>query len=345
MSTDKVVDLEKPQPAEIIGVDVGTMNIVKAKKSGNSAEFTSIRNMYLPLDKAQMAMAELSNIDYVESDDEIYIIGEDAFNFSTIFGQSVKRPMIRGLISPDEIDGLDVLSLMMKKIVGKTNNGKCMYSVPAPSIDTNNNIIYHEAVFKRIFNELGFQAESFNEAMAIIYSQCQNEQFTGLAFSWGAGQVNVALSYRSVPIVTFSVARSGDWIDEQAAMSVGTIPSRVTVIKERNTDLGNYNVGGKKERRIREAITYYYKEAIRYALDHIQKKLNDAAGSIELPQSMSVIVSGGTSRATGFLPLFKEIIDSYEFPIQIKEVRSADDPMTAVAEGLLIKAVSKWNKK
>ena len=33
------------------------------------------------------------------------------------------------------------------------------------------------------------------------------------------------------------------------------------------------------------------------------------------------------------------------FPIQIKEVKAADDPMTAVAEGLLIKALSKYSKK
>ena len=32
--------------------------------------------------------------------------------------------------------------------------------------------------------------------MAIIYSQCQDNTYTGLAFSFGAGMVNIALSYK-----------------------------------------------------------------------------------------------------------------------------------------------------
>lgn len=343
----ETVDLTAPQPERIIGVDCGTMNIVLAERKEKTAEFSTIRNMYLPLEKDQVTMAELSNIDYVESDDHIFIIGNDAFNFANIFGKKVKRPMSRGLISPDEIDSLDVLSLIIQKVSGKTNNGKCIYCVPAPSIDTQNNIVYHEGVFKRIFTDLGYQAESMNEAMAIIYSQCQDDQFTGLAFSFGAGMVNVALAYKSVPVITFSVARAGDWIDEQTAMSLGTVPNRITKIKETNTDLINFAVGSKKERRIREAIVYYYREMIRYSLDQIKNKLSESADNLELPESLSIVVSGGTSMAPGFLSLFNQVLTEYKdsFPIQIKEVKAADDPMTAVAEGLLIKAISKYRKE
>ena len=338
----EVVDLTAPGDAKIVAIDVGTMNIVHAKQSGESAEISTIRNCYLPLEKEQVTMAELSNIDFVESDDSIFIIGNDAFNFSNIFGKAVKRPMAKGLISPDEIDSLDVLVLMLEKLCGKTTDGKCIYSVPAPSIDAQNNVTYHEGVFKRIFTDLGYYAESFNEAMAIIYSQCQEDQFTGLAFSFGAGMVNVCLAYKSVPVVSFSVARSGDWIDEQTAMSLGTVPNRITAIKERNTDLANFLTGSKKERRIREAIVYYYREVIRYSLDQIKNKLVQSTDNLEMPESISVVISGGTSRATGFLTLFKEVLGEYDFPFEIKDVRQAEDPLTAVAEGLLIKAISRF---
>jgi hypothetical protein len=340
----EVVDLNSPKPTKIIAVDVGTMNIVLAEQSGKSASISSIRNMYLPLDKSQVTMAELSNIDYVETEESVYIIGNDAFNFSNIFGKSVKRPMSKGLISPDEIDSLDILELILEKLAGKTTDGKCVYSVPAPSIDSHNNVTYHEGVFHRIFTDLGYYAQSFNEAMAIIYSHCQDEQFSGLAFSFGAGMVNVCLAYKSVPAVTFSVARSGDWIDENVAMSLGTVPNRITAIKEKNTDLSNYLVGNKKERRIREAITYYYREMIRYSLDQIKNRLSEATDDLQLPDSLSVIVSGGTSMATGFLPLFKEILGEYvdSFGFEVKDVKHADDPLTAVAEGLLVKAISEY---
>jgi len=337
----EIVDTTKPEKSRLVGVDCGTMNIVLAEQNeSEEVEISTIRNMYLPLDKSQMTMAELSNIDYVESEESIFIIGEDAYKFANMFGQTVKRPMSKGLISPNEIDGIDVLTLIIGQLLKKTYAGHVVYSVPAPSIDLQNNILYHEGVFKRIFQELGYTAESFNEAMSIIYSQCQDTKFTGLSFSFGAGMVNVALAFKSVPIITFSVARSGDWIDENVAMSLGTVPNRVTAIKEKNTDLSNYKVGSKKERRIREAIVYYYREVIRYSLEKVTDKLEDAAGDLELPDSMPVVVSGGTSLAKGFLPLFKEVLDDYsEFPLNIDQIRHASDPLSAVAEGLLIRGL------
>ena len=50
--------------------------------------------------------------------------------------------------------------------------------------------------------------------------------------------------------------------------------------------------------------------------------------------------------ATGFLTLFNQVLEEYKgsFPVQIKDVKQAEDPMTAVAEGLLIKAMSKYKK-
>jgi hypothetical protein len=297
--------------------------------------------MYLPLEKSQLAMAELSNLDFVESDDKIYLVGEHAYRFSNIFGQPVKRPMSKGLISPNEIDGIDVLALIMRKLVGTTTNGFCMYSVPAPSVDIQNNIVYHEGLFKRIFTDLGYTSKSMNEALAVIYSQAQEDNFTALSFSFGAGMVNCCLAYRSIPVLSFSVARSGDWIDEQAAISLGTIPSRVTAIKENETDLSNFSVGPKKERRIREAIVYYYKEMIRYSLQMVKDKLSKTTDNLQIPESLSIIVAGGSSLAKGFLPLFTDTVKEYEedFPFQIKDIKAADDPLGCVAEGLLIKAL------
>ena len=337
----EIVDTTKPTKSRLLGVDCGTMNIVLAEQDDDgSVVISNIRNMYLPIDKSQLTGVELSNIDYVETEDSIFIIGEDAYKFANWFGQEVKRPMSKGLISPDEVDGIDVLTLIIEQLVGKEYSGDVVYSVPAASLDRQNNITYHEGVFARIFRELGYTCSSFNEAMAIIYSQCRDNKFTGLAFSFGAGMVNVALALKSVPIITFSIARPGDWIDENVAMSLGTVTNRVTSIKEKGTDLGNFKIGNKKERRLREAIVYYYREVIRYSLEMVTDKLEEATGELELPESMPIIVSGGTSLAKGFLPLFEEVLSEYkDFPLDVSEVKHADDPLSCVAEGLLIRGM------
>jgi len=337
---NEVVDLAMPSDKKIVSVDCGTMNLVAAFKEGGNVVTKSLRNMYLPIDKDQISMADLSKIEYVQSEDKIFIISEDAYRFANIFAKPVKRPMAMGLISPDEIDSIDILTLMIKQLIGKTFNGFCMYGVPAPSIDSTNDITYHKEVFRRIFSELGYIARPYNEAAAIIYSQCQNDNFTGMSFSWGAGQTNVSLCFKSNPVLSFSVKKGGDWIDESAARSLGTVPNRITSIKEKNTDLSNFKIGDRRESRIREAISYYYKDLINYVLDNVKKKIITDLANMDLPESIPIIVSGGTSLAKGFTELFTDIVNEYskEFPFQIKEIRKASDALTCVAEGLLIKA-------
>lgn len=338
---NEIVDLTIPT-TKIIGLDCGTMNLVASTRNDDDEiENTSMRNVYLPIDKAEIGTTDLTQMSYVETEDTIFIIGEDAYRYANIFGAPVKRPMSKGLVSMDDVDSLDVLAMMVEKLVGKSQGGICVYGIPAASIDKENDIIYHQNVYKRILTGLGYTAIPLNEAMAIIYAECSDDQFTGLAFSYGAGMSNVALSYKGNPVMTFSVARGGDWIDESVARQFGTVPNRVTSIKENNTDLNDFKVGRKKERMLREAIVYYYTDLIRYSLEMIKNKINNDLEDVELPDQIPIIVSGGTSKAKGFLDLFKSIVKNDEdIPFEIKEIRYAEDQLSAVAEGLLIKAIS-----
>ena len=301
--------------------------------------------MYLTLSKEDIDVSDLNELDHVESEDSIYVISNDAYNMANIWGKTVQRPMYKGLISADDIDALDVLTLMMEQLIGRSKGGNLMYSVPAVAVDIQNDITYHSGVFGRIFKELGYNAQPMNEALAIVYSELMDNNFTGLAISCGAGQQNICLAYKKNPVFSFSVARSGDYIDESVARSLGTVPTRVTSIKEKSLDLMNYRQGNKKERRVKEALAYYYKDTMRYVLDIVRKKLETELGDTELPESLPIVISGGTSMAKGYIELFKEIIEEYEdFPFEIKEIRHAEDPLTAVSEGLLIKAMSLENK-
>lgn len=344
---EEIKMVNKSEKRKIVAVDIGTMNLCSSQKNDvGEVEIASIRNCYLPIGKEHMSVAELSNIEYVESEDNIFVIGENAFQFANIFGQPVKRPMQHGVISPADIDSVDVLTLIMEQLVGRTKNGICYYSVPANAIDTESTITYHQEVFKRIFNELGYEAKPFNEAMSIIFSECKDEKFTGIAISFGAGMTNIAISFKSACVSSFSIRRGGDWIDSNAAKSLGLVANKVTSIKEKGIDLINYKEGSKNKResRIRESIVYYYREMIRYSIEKILERLGSDLEDLELPEDLVIVVSGGTSKAINFLELFNKELESYkkDFPVEIKEVKQAEDPLTAVVEGLLVKALLEY---
>jgi len=321
-----------------VGLDCGTMNICCARSDNNVVKIT--RNVFLPLNDESISMSELSNISYVKSDDnDLFIIGEDAFKFANIFGQAVSRPMEKGLISPKEISAIDVLTLIIRDLIGpiKGKDVYCAYSIPAEAIDESRSVVYHTRVFGRILSALGINHRPVNEGAAIIYSECSQERFSGVGISFGAGMCNVAIMYKGVEVLKFSTSRSGDYIDNSVAESLSIVPNRVTSLKERKLDLAKGFVAekDKKIRRVLEAIEYYYNALINYTIKKIINEFNEKV-DIEVDESLPVIISGGTSMPNGFLELFKSTISQYELPFGVSEVRRAKNPLTSVANGLLV---------
>ena len=331
----------------VIGLDVGTMNIVAAIHDLTSQETTisMLRNMFLEIDPD--IDADLTDIDHIAGEGTRYIFGEHALRFANIFGGTPRRPMQSGMISTREIDAIDIMTMMVENLIGKGNNEVCVYSVPAEPIDSELSVVYHERVLKRVLKQLGYKPKSQTQALSVIYSQCEQEKFSGISLDFGAGQCNCCVAYRRNPALQFSTSRSGDWIDTQVANSLGiTARGRVTALKEKELDLSNpLGDKSKKTRRIREALVVYYESLINYTLKLVTKKFNEIADQVDIPEELPIIVSGGTSKAAGFLEFFREVFEDYEdFPININEIRHAEDPLTAAAEGCLIKALSDVKK-
>jgi len=340
--TDEANSEDKQKGETIsIGLDCGTMHIVCARSDSNEVNMT--RNVFLPLDGDDIQISELSDINYVRSDDdELFIIGSDAFKYANIFGQTISRPMEKGLISPKEISAIDVLTLMIRELIGdvQTKDAYCSYSVPAEAIDEGRSITYHENVFARILKTLGVNYTSVNEAMAIIYSECAQEKFSGIGVSFGAGMANIAIAYKGIQALTFSTARAGDWIDNEAAASLGMVANRVTSIKEKYMQLsGEVHIKNKKTKRVLEALYYYHKALIEYTVKKIIEEFNDKV-DIEVDEPIPIVISGGTSMPKGFVELFKDVISGYNLPFELSEIRRAKNPLTAVANGLLVRTMS-----
>ena len=339
--SDNKVDEKAKNPVVSIGLDVGTMHLCCSRSDSNEHKIT--RNVFLKVDRDDVSLTKLSSISYVESEDgELFIIGSDAFEFANIFGKEVSRPMEKGLISPKEISAIDVLSLMLKDLIGNTKDKEvyCSYSIPAESIDGDRSITYHENVFARILNRLGVNHTSVNEAMAIIYSECAKENFSGIGISFGAGMANVAIAYKGIEALKFSTARAGDWIDRQVAKDLDMVPNRVTNIKEKYMKLvGDVEVKNKKTKRVLEALFYYHKALIDYTVKKIVKEFDDKV-DIEIDDPIPIVISGGTTLPKGFDSLFKTVISASDLPFDVSEIRLAKNPLTCVSSGLLVRTMA-----
>src|SRR6185295_14406661 len=98
---------------------------------------------------------------------------------------------------------------------------KLCFTVPAAPLGAEGSLTYHEATLRQIFTELGFQPVSINEGLAVIYGELESTNYTGIGISCGGGLCNVCLSYLSVPVLSFSTQKAGDFIDSNSAAVVG----------------------------------------------------------------------------------------------------------------------------
>ncbi|PSP33676.1 hypothetical protein BRC64_02925 [Halobacteriales archaeon QH_10_67_22] len=320
------------------GLDVGTMNIISAQQEGNETVFVQQRNSFVQIEYSDMAEQMLSRSDvlHIRKDDEVYVLGDDALNFANIFNQETRRPMSQGILSSDEKSAIPMMKLIIEQVVGSPEypGEKLYFSSPADPIDSDLSTLYHQKTIQSFLDDMGYDAEPINEGMAVIYSDLADNDFTGLGISFGAGMTNVCLSYYAVPVMKFSVARGGDWVDEQAATATGTSVDKVTSIKEDDFELDfETDVGG-----VEGALSIYYENLLDYVIEKVTEEVDEE--DIEEGLDVPVVVTGGTSSPAGFTKLFKQHLEDADIPFSISDVRHADEPMYSVSRGALVSARS-----
>ncbi len=327
---------KRPAYVKGIGLDVGTMNLVSARSEGQKVSTRRVRDVFLDLPREARKRLRLSKTVFLERETDLLILGDAALEMALVFDREPRRPLSGGLISPQEIDSLEVLGLLTKTVLGDPlEKGEvCFFSIPADPIDQpGRDTVYHEGVFKRIITECGFTPHSSSEAMGVLFAECVDDGFSGITLSYGAGMTNVALAVNAMEVLTFSVARGGDWIDEGSAQAVASPVARMCALKEKGIDLA------KPKSREDEAIVFYTEEVIRYSLKMITRQFAQIRNQVQLMRPLPVVVSGGTSLSPGFLGVFKRVLEEMaDFPIEISEVRHAKEPLTSVARGMLVQA-------
>lgn len=325
-----------------IGLDVGTMNLVGARRTADgSIETSRMRDAFLDLESGAKKMLKLSGVNFIDhGEDGIIVVGDAAMDMANVFGREARRPLSQGLISAGEMDALDVLGVLIKNVLGEPTekNEICYFSVPAAPVDADRDVVYHRGVFERIVTECGYEAYPSNEAMAIVYAETAADGFSGLGISFGSGMCNLALAVSGVEGMVFSVARGGDWIDAGAAKATGSTQSRMCALKEKGFDLMA------PEGREQEALALYYKSLIEYCIDQTTREFIKIKDRFALPKAIPIVVSGGTSLAGNFLPFFEQVFAKKrrKFPFEVSEIRHASDPLNAVARGLLIQAMQEY---
>ena len=328
------------------GLDCGTSYYIAATEDAIKKQ----RNVFLTVDgdaNQVKRMLKRQKIPFVEKAGKVHIVGQHAFNYAQIFSTTeLKRPMSQGLLNPKERDALPVLNAIIGELLVKAKKDEtCVYCVPAKPIDQTREVSYHEDVLKQIIEQYGYDVKVIEESVAFAYEGLVDNELTGIAISMGAGMCNICVMYQGMSSLSFSVARGGDWIDENVANDCGVTKAKVISIKEnsQNLDLTKSSINdiyqeGSDEYNIINAIRSYYGALINYLMTNLAHQFNNAESVPNFPNPIPIVFGGGTSLVKGFLQVVGEQFNQDEFPIQISDIKLVEDAHTAVARGCLSEA-------
>ncbi len=319
------------------GLDVGTCNLVAAEQNEKGeVELRPKRNVFIdvPIDAYTKNMLTRLNVPYVVQGKKMYVLGDHAFELANVLNKNTRRPMADGLISPKEQDALPIMKLLLGSILGdpRVTSEVCFYSVPGDPVDSDLSVAYHRDLFDAVLKALGYKPSHILEGHAVTFAELANEDFTGIGISCGGGMFNVCVAYKSMPALSFSTARSGDWVDRNVAQALGIKPEKAAMMKEKGVDLM------KPQNREEDAISIYYRNLIQYNINNIAERFRSADNMPSFKDPVSMVFSGGTALAGNFIELVRDVFSKIDFPIPVKEVRLASDPLNATAKGALVAA-------
>lgn len=319
------------------GLDIGTMFVVGAKDVGGQTQFSSVRDAFFTLEYNDLLvdMMKSAGVDYVRRGDEIVVVGDKSIEFANTFRAELRRPLQDGVISPKEKGAFGIIELILEKAVGKASKRgeTCCFSVPAEAIDKeDSNVVFHQGMFSQFVENLGYSPRPLNESEAIAYSELTGDKLTGLTLSFGAGMVNACFIMLGVPYLKFAVARSGDWIDRQAAAACNSTVASITALKE-SGDVDISDPSGWEQ----NAIAMYYRALVKYVVVNLNRQVEEEKLP-RLKDQIKVVISGGSARIRGFKQAFEGEFKNLEWPFETSEIVMAKDPMNAVANGCLVAA-------
>jgi len=320
-----------------IGLDVGTSRIVAARGGDKSCRFEAQLNAFITLPYSKLAQNLLTREDVFHEvfDNQIVVAGNDAHKFAEVFHVETRRPMLQGVLNAREPHGIHVIRRIITRLIGKASSEgrRLFYSVPAPSEGVDQGIAYHNATIKQILIELGYEAHPIEEGLAVVFGEMCSSNYTGIGISCGSGMCNACLAVLSVPVVSFSVPKAGDYIDSHAAAVTGEVATRLRTEKEHG-----FRLNGLSTDRVKNALSIYYQEVIETLAYTLRAKLSAAEKLPKFDRPVPVVLTGGTAMPKGFLDQFIAALRTQDFPVKILEVRMSDDPLNSTARGALMAA-------
>lgn len=328
-----------------IGLDLGAQSFRSVRRRSGQLHAFQSRSAYsvLPDSPAQRRILEQSGIPYALCEGYLVLIGVAALEHCRLFQVPCISLLPGGEVPSDDPLARQILATLVQHHVPRSQEeGEiCCYIPPAASTTEGNT---DAEFFTRLIRLQGFRPLRLAAGMALVLAELVDDSFTGIGCSFGAASCDFTLSYQGIEIVSCSIPRGGDWIDEHFARQTQSYCwdpygnrlldlEKVAALKEA-FDGSIVHPVGPEEKLLSRIYAELLTGVIQEAALHFAgcKQIAHPRGPIQ------VVCSGGTAQIPGFHDLVSLVFREVSFPVAIREIRLSDPSPYVVARGCLINA-------
>jgi hypothetical protein len=329
---------DKTNNNSALGLDVGTSRICLAQRAGEEFQYETQLNAFvnIPFSKMTEGVLKKEKVPHTVNGAEIVVHGNESDRFADLLNVETRRTMNRGVLNPAEPDSLSMIRKIVESLLDPSKDRQRLcFTVPAAPLGAEENLTYHEATIRQILVELGYEVKSINEGLAVVYSELESSNYTGIGVSCGGGLCNVCLAYLSVPVLSFSIPKAGDYIDTNTATVTGERANRVRIAKE-----DSFHLNGFFADKLQQVLGVYYDEMIQSVVNGMKQAFSNSRSLPKSGRNLPIILSGGTALPEGFRDRFEKIFREADLPITATEIRMAADPLHTSAKGALVAALA-----
>ena len=223
-------------------LDIGTADIVVCAGGAEGETTRREANAFftVPALPNTRKILEDKAVRFFEKGNRLHVIGNAAEEFANILGGTTRRPMENGLVNLKEDDGIQVIQAILDPMIPppEKKGRSIWFSAPGDPLDQPGAVMFNASIFKTYLKGRGYAPRPINEAMAVVAAELADQHASGIGISLGGGMCNICFSYLSIPAVTYSIQKGGDFIDRTVGRSVGEAATKIKGIKEQALDLG-----------------------------------------------------------------------------------------------------------
>lgn len=335
----------------IIGLDLGSTEFRSIRQEGHRLIVRKVPAVYCITrdESAQRRLLEQTGIPYSQADGALLVLGSSAFEFSQLMHCPLIPVIMNGDLPWQDPVGRQVCTALVESVLphssGKSfagQNQTCVLTLP-PAVAKRN--FEQDHFLSQILTLKGFQTKVMNQASAVVLSELQNYEFSGVSVVVGAESVSISLCQYGKPIFEGFFGHGFQAIKDRFASTRhrylwDTQGNRYLDVQgvESWLQTGNISLSAPKsgdELWLAERCSQLMSDARNALLPELIRFTKPASFTRPIP----LIVGGGAANIEGFSSLVQQSLQARGLSLKIGETLRATQKALSVARGLFIHGV------